>query len=311
MELALRRLIDADLAELAEECRALRVSRGAMKGPSSQEELRQARANWALPAQNPSHAVQLNIEADGHQVPVRILASHEAATPGGVFLDSHGGGFYMDSAARGDTRNQQLADALGIVVVSVDYRLAPEHRWPAAPRDCETAALWLIDQAQSRFGTRRLAIGGSSAGATLAMTTMLRLRDRGITDAFVGSVLQFGTYDLGGLTPAGRLIADEYFIQTYAGHAMDRTDADISPVYADLHDLPPTLMLVGTADVLLEDNMAMAARVAGNDIDLRPYPEAPHGFTSAATGMAKTALHDLESWLAAPPYRANPYQPST
>lgn len=106
---------------------------------------------------------------------------------------------------------------------------------------------------------------------------------------------------MSGLTPAGRLIADEYFIQAYAGHAIDRTDADISPVYADLHDLPPTLMLVGTADVLLGDNMAMAARlsVAGNDIDLRIYPEAPHGFTSAATGMAKTALHDLEIWLRA------------
>jgi len=146
--------------------------------------------------------------------------------------------------------------------------------------------LWLIDQAESRFGTRRLAIGGSSAGATLAMTTMLRLRDRGITDAFVGSVLQLGTYDWRGLC---RLIADEHFIHAYAGHAIDRTDADISPVYADPRELPPTLMLVGTEDVLLEDNMAMAARlsIAGNDIDLRIYPEAARGFTSAATGIGQ------------------------
>jgi acetyl esterase len=91
----------------------------------------------------------------------------------------HGGGFYMGSAARGDAYNRSLAHALGIAVVSVDYRLAPEHPWPAAPEDCETAALWLVEEAGTRFGTARLAIGGVSAGATLAMTTLLRLRDRG------------------------------------------------------------------------------------------------------------------------------------
>src|SRR5947199_1565276 len=118
----------------------------------------------------------------------------------------------MGWAARRDGQNRRLADALGIAVVSVDYRLAPEHPWPAAPDDCETAALWLLDQAETRFGTARLAIGGASAGANLVMTTLLRLRDRGLVEPIVGAVLQFGAYDLSGRSPGGRHFADEFFI---------------------------------------------------------------------------------------------------
>ncbi|MFB9906987.1 alpha/beta hydrolase [Allokutzneria oryzae] len=300
MQLGLKSLINTELAVHVEECRAANAVSGAAKGPSTLDELGEARAKRdAASARPDSSAVEQVVEAAGRRVPVRILAPGGTA-PRGVYLDIHGGGFYMGSAAQGDARNQQLADALGIAVVSVDYRLAPEHPWPAAPDDCETAALWLLEQAEARFGTTRLAIGGFSAGSTLAMTTLLRLRDRGVVDSFAGAALQFGTYDLSGLTPAGRLIADEYFIQAYAGHVADRTAPDISPVYGDLRGLPPVLMVVGGSDILLEDNMAMAARVsaAGGEVDLRIYPEAPHGFTSRSTGMAKAALHDIERWFA-------------
>ncbi len=300
MQLGLKSLIDAELAAHVEECRAANAVSGGARGPSTLAELREARAKRdAVSSRSDSSAVEQVVEAAGRRVPVRILAP-AGTVPRGVCLDIHGGGFYMGSAARDDARNQRLADALGIVVVSVDYRLAPEHPWPAAPDDCETAALWLLDQAEARFGTKRLAVGGFSAGATLAMTTLLRLRDRGVAGSFTGAALQFGTYDLSGLTPAGRLIADEYFIQAYAGHVTDRTVSDISPVYGDLRGLPPILMVVGSLDVLLEDNMAMAARVsaAGGEVDLRIYPESPHGFTSRSTGMAKAALRDIDCWLA-------------
>lgn len=262
-----------------------------MKGPSNHDELLTLRAGRDATA---SHEV---VDVAGRQVPIRVFTP--GVPPRGVHLDIHGGGFYLGPTLRENARNQQVADALGVVVVSVDYRIAPEDPWPAAPDDCETAALWLIEHAGARFGTTRLTIGGFSAGSTLAVTTLLRLRDRGLADRFAGAALQFGTYDLSGLTPAGRLIADEYFIEAYAGHAPDRTLPDISPVHGDLRGLPPLLMVVGSADVLVADNRAMAARVsaAGGEVDLRIYPDAPHAFTNRDTDTAKAARHDIDCWL--------------
>jgi acetyl esterase/lipase len=80
----------------------------------------------------------------------------------------------------------------------------------------------------------------------------------------------------------------------------DRTVPDVSPVFGDLRDLPPILLVVGALDVLLEDNLVMAARLAaaGVEVDLRVYPESPHGFTGHPTSMAAAALQDRDSWLA-------------
>jgi acetyl esterase len=297
MHFGLAHWIDPRLLPLIEASKAFYAQRASGRGPSGWEELQAIRSGALGPPPSSPPAVVEVVGIGDRSVPVRIQVPAGSAASG-VFLDVHGGGFYMGSAAGSDIRNRQLVDALGIAVVSVDYRLAPEHPWPAAPDDCETAALWLVEHARHRFGTSNLAIGGFSAGATLAMTTLLRLRDQGIA-SFGSAVLQFGTYDLSTQTPAGRLIADEYFLEAYAGAAADRTHPDFSPIYAELTGLPPTRIVVGEEDVLLRDNLAMAAQLsaAGVDVDLCVYPASPHGFTGHPTPMAHVALDDIETWL--------------
>ncbi|MDL9935203.1 alpha/beta hydrolase [Gordonia sp. ABSL1-1] len=293
--------VDESLLPHIDQARAFYATRPTMRGPQSFAELLEVRAQRATRiASHDPHAVTGMAEVDGHAVPIRILTPR-ANRPRGVYLDLHGGGFYVGAAADGDDGARALAEVHQLVVVGVDYRLAPEHPWPAATEDCATVARWLLGHAQARFGCSRIVVGGSSAGATLAMTTLLRLRARGLTAQIAGAALQFGTYDLSGTTPAGRLIADEYFLQAYLGDTEDRTVADISPVFAELSGLPPTLLSVGADDVLLQDNLAMAERLAeaGNDVTMRVYPASPHGFTGHPTAMAAAARQHIEAWIGA------------
>lgn len=292
-------LIEPVLYDHVEATAAFYANRPARRGPSSLDELLAVReaAAAAAPAESDPRPELVLAEAGGRSVPVRIHRP-VGVDPSGVLLEIHGGGFYLGSAAASDVRNRRIADALGIAVVSVDHRLSPEHPWPAAPDDCETAARWLAENAQSLFGTRRLAVTGFSSGATLAIGTLLRMRDSGI-DAFSGGVLEFGTYDLAAQTPAGRLIADEYFLEAYAGTAPDRTDPGLSPLFAELSGLPPILIVIGEDDLVLHDNLAMAARLsaAGVVIDLQIYPASPHGFSGHPTPMGRAAVAHIDDWL--------------
>jgi acetyl esterase/lipase len=129
---------------------------------------------------------------------------------------------------------------------------------------------------------------------------LLRLRDKGLVEPFVGAFFRYGAFDLSGRTPGGRRLGEEFLVEAYAGGVADRTDPDVSPIFGDLSGLPPALLVVGTDDILLEDSLHMAMRLsaAGGEVDLRAYPESPHGFSSFPTAMARAAWEDIESWLA-------------
>ena len=218
------------------------------------------------------------------------LRVFEPETVRGVYLHIHGGGWVLGAADLSDDARLREADANNIAVVSVEYRLAPEHPYPAGPDDCEAAALWLIENAQSTFGTDRLLIGGESAGAHLSVATLLRLRDKHGLTPFSGANLVYGAYDLT-KTPSCanwgdyNLILSTPIVDWFMDHFVaddQRGDPDVSPLYADLDGMPPALFSVGTRDPLLDDTLFMAARwaAAGNGTDLAVYPGGVHGFDS-------------------------------
>ena len=231
---------------------------------------------------------------------VRVLVPDQVE---GVFLHIHGGGWVLGGANQQDVGLWRLATQARVAVVSVDYRLAPEHPFPAGPDDCEDAALWLVERARSEFGTDRLAIGGESAGAHLSVLTLLRLRDRhGVRGAFGAASLVYGCYDLS-MTPSQRLWGDRYLvlsgpvIRWFVEQFLPGVDPEarrspgISPLYADLAGLPPAQFVVGTLDPLLDDSLFMAERweAAGNESRLLVYPEAVHGFTLFPMQVAEQA----------------------
>ena len=252
----------------------------------------------------------LEIDGPGGRVPLRIIAP--ARAPTGAFLHIHGGGWTLGANDLQDPRLARLAFETGLTVVSVGYRLAPENPYPAAPDDCEAAALWLLaEEGKTAISDASpLAIGGDSAGAQLAAVTLLRLRDRhGITGAFGAAVLQYGGFDLS-MTPSQRLwgernlVLSEPIISWFTDQFLpthdreQRRDPDISPLFAELSGMPPAIFTVGTQDPLLDDTLFMEARwrAAGNATELRVWPEAPHGFVSLPMTVADAALsaeHDF------------------
>ncbi|NUW43835.1 alpha/beta hydrolase [Nonomuraea rhodomycinica] len=244
---------------------------------------------------------------DGRRVPLRVVVPEGGGQPDGVYLHYHGGGGVIGSADGQDSRLRDLAQAANVAVLSVEYRLAPEHPYPAGTDDAAQAALWLVENAAAEFGTDRLVIGGESAGARLSVTTLVRLRDRhGVPPAevFRAAQLSFGTYDLALGTPSARGAGERnrlintpvlawFHERTLPGRsAEERLDPDISPLHADLRGLPPARFVVGTEDPVLDDTLFMAARwwAAGNETELVVAAEGWHGFTLFPTTLARREL---------------------
>ncbi len=251
-------------------------------------------------------AQERSVDGPGGPIPVRVFVPEVVR---GVYLHFHGGGWVLGRAHHFDQRNEAIARNCNLAVVSVDYRKAPEHPYPAGPDDCEAAALWLVERARAEFGSDRLLIGGESAGGQLAVATLLRLRDRHGIASFAAANLVFGVFDLSE-TPSQRLWGDRELILSrrtmkwfydFFVPAERRRDPDVSPLYADLHGLPPALFTVGTLDPLLDDSLFMHARwlTAGNEAELGVYPGGVHGFTNFDTALARKANERIEAFLVA------------
>ncbi|MEM7069167.1 MAG: alpha/beta hydrolase [Pseudomonadota bacterium] len=240
----------------------------------------------------PLEPFDLNAEdftVSGPASPITVRAIRpEGREETGTFMHIHGGGWVFGNADMQDQRLKELANGTGLACLSVEYRLSPEHPYPAAPDDCEAVALWLAEIGGERFNTSFLAIGGESAGGHLAANTLIRLRDKHQKTPFHAAVLIAGIFDLG-MTPSAANFKSDLilrhkdmvnFANCYLQNNEDRRHPDISPLYAPAHDMPPTHFSIGTADPLMDDSLFIASCWAQcqADIELDIYPGACHVF---------------------------------
>ena len=184
---------------------------------------------------------------DGNEIPLRVIAPSQ---PRGIYLHLHGGGWVLGGADMQDPMLERIADNTGQAVVAVEYRLAPEHPYPAGPDDCEAAAAWLVQNGKREFGTDALTIGGESAGGHLTAVTILRMRDRHGYTGFRGANIVYGAFDLA-MTPSQRQFGNtrlvlrtidmQQFYNAFLPTITDRRTPDISPLRRSEEPMPGPL----------------------------------------------------------------------
>lgn len=222
-----------------------------------------------------------------------------------VLLYFHGGGFVVGSARVTAHLPAALLRHLDGRAVSLDYRLAPEHAFPAAPDDCLAAYRELLD---SGVDPQRLVIAGDSAGAALAVVTMMRARDAGLPMP-PAAVLFSPAVDLtlSGASMRSKDGVDPFFapadlqwlFDQYAAGS-DRSAPEASPVFADLTGLPPLLIQVGSSELLLDDAVRLAGRAGADEVavTLEVVPRQPHVFQLDGSAEAAAALERAGRFLA-------------
>ncbi len=214
----------------------------------------------------------------------------EWLTPPGVdraraLLFLHGGAYVMGSLSTHRDLASRLARAAGARALTVGYRLAPEHRFPAALDDALAAYRWLLAEG---FEPRHIAVAGDSAGGGLALAMLVALRDRGLPlpAAFAGLSVNVdleGTGESMDTRAANDPVIQRRFLLETARHYLgdhDRRDPLASPLYADLAGLPPMLLQVGSLETLLDDSTRLAerARAAGVEARLEVWEDMFHGW---------------------------------
>jgi acetyl esterase/lipase len=265
-----------------------------------EEETRQL----AGPGEPVAEVREIAVPGPGGEIAVRTYRP-DAPEPLPVVVYFHGGGWSVGSLDSVDAVCRALANAAGMLVASVDYRLAPENPFPAGLSDALAVTRWV-----GRDGAR-FAVAGDSAGGNLATVTARRLRDEdGPRPAF--QLLIYPAVDAGVNTPSYREFGEAFgltaqgmrrYWSLYVGCA-NGLHPDISPLRAeDLSGLPPALVITAEFDVLRDDGEAYAAalREAGVPVTLSRYPGAIHGFWRwlAATELSRRAVDEAAAALRA------------
>jgi acetyl esterase len=238
-----------------------------------------------------AHVEDRTAPGDAGDIPLRVYRP-AGDGPFGLLVWYHGGGFVIGDLDTADSTARELADRAGCVVVSVDYRLAPEHRYPAAADDAWSALVWAVEQA-AELGAdpQRVAVGGDSAGGNLAAVTAIRARDEGV--ALRHQLLVYPVTDLAATFPSRVSNGEGYFLtkdamdwfeSSYLGDH-EPHDPAVSPLYADLTRLAPAHVITAGFDPLRDEGEAYAAslRTAGVEVVDDRYPTMIHGFFGMTT----------------------------
>ncbi|MFF4419340.1 alpha/beta hydrolase [Streptomyces sp. NPDC001549] len=269
-------------------------------GPGDIRALRAAAASGSG-REGPAVASVSDAVAGG--VPVRIYdpAPGRSGRPLVVFL--HGGGWVMCGLDSHDATCRSLAAAAGAVVVSADYRLAPEHPWPAAPDDALTVLLWARDQSRALgCDPGRVVLAGDSSGGNLAAVTALRA-----PELVAGQVLFYPPLDAWMESASVETYAEGYFhTAAHMAWYWDQYGGDpehphVSPLRAPgLSGLPPALIVLADCDVLRDEGLAYARRLAAASVDctLQLHPGVFHGFLGLPLPAGAAALGAAAAWVA-------------
>jgi acetyl esterase len=284
----------------------------------AREQVEKGYARMRIPVKPVGSVQDISIPNAEGEIPVRIYTP-EGEGPFPVIVFFHGGGWVFFHLDAYDPICTHLCSATGYIVASVDYRLSPEYKFPAASDDCFMATHWIIEYCKKINGDpSRLFLAGDSAGGNLAAVTAMRLRDasagetlhtnaqiRGqiliypVTDYYKPEKSSYTEFAEGyGLTKG----AMKWFWDKYLESETDGTNPQAAPVLAtDLTGLPPALVIVSGYDPLRDEGIAYAERLqeAGVEVKLSVYGDMIHGFISylGILKQAKTAIDEIAGWV--------------
>ncbi|MFT3972093.1 MAG: alpha/beta hydrolase [Amaricoccus sp.] len=272
------------------------------------EEMRSFMPPLPMEQRRPVASVRDTVTTGG--VPVRLYQPTERRNDW-LLVYFHGGGFSIGSIETHDNVARDLCETLGCTAMSVEYRLAPEHRFPAAPDDCLAAVRWAAENAaELGISPDHIVLAGDSAGGNLATVTCLRLRDEGgpkplgqimiypVTDHYDPATQSYTDFATGYLLTRQAMIR---FWDLYLNDASERHHPHAAPIRADdLSGLPPALVMTAGYDPLRDEGEAYAARLqeAGVPVKVIRYDGLIHGFTRMTTTIsaATATLEDIRAW---------------